>query len=62
VGYQSGSHYATIQALETCLKPDDIKLKSTRKPINRGFDGRIFDCFAGLINCADTRASERMTR
>ena len=26
VGYQSGSHYATIQALEQFLKPDDIKL------------------------------------
>src|SRR5213595_3452763 len=26
VGYQSGSHYATIQALEQYLKPDDIKL------------------------------------
>src|SRR5437667_5671337 len=26
VGYQSGSHYATIQALEQYLKPDEIKL------------------------------------
>src|SRR5438093_6739211 len=26
VGYQSGSHYATIQALEQYLKPDQIKL------------------------------------
>jgi len=26
VGYQSGSHYATIQALEQYLKPEDIKL------------------------------------
>ena len=26
VGYQSGSHYSTIQALEQYLKPDDIKL------------------------------------
>jgi ABC-type nitrate/sulfonate/bicarbonate transport system substrate-binding protein len=27
VGYRSGSHYTTIQALEAFLKPDDIKLK-----------------------------------
>ena len=26
VGYQSGSHYSTIQALEPYLKPDEIKL------------------------------------
>ncbi|HEY5380281.1 MAG TPA: hypothetical protein VIJ78_12200 [Pseudolabrys sp.] len=26
VGFQSGSHYATVQALEVYLKPDDIKL------------------------------------
>ncbi len=26
VGYQSGSHYATVQALEAYLKPDEIKL------------------------------------
>ncbi len=26
VGYQSGSHYATIQALEAILKPEDIRL------------------------------------
>ncbi|MCL4800594.1 MAG: hypothetical protein KJ025_13465 [Burkholderiales bacterium] len=26
VGYQSGSHYATIQALEQYMKPEDIKL------------------------------------
>jgi ABC-type nitrate/sulfonate/bicarbonate transport system substrate-binding protein len=26
IGYQSGSHYATIQALEQYLKPEDIKL------------------------------------
>ena len=27
VGYRSGSHYTTIQALEAFLKPEDIKLK-----------------------------------
>ena len=26
VGYQSGSHYATVQALESYLKPEEIKL------------------------------------
>ena len=26
VGYQSGSHYATIQALEQYLRPEEIKL------------------------------------
>lgn len=26
VGYQSGSHYSTIQALEQWLKPEDINL------------------------------------
>jgi ABC-type nitrate/sulfonate/bicarbonate transport system substrate-binding protein len=26
VGYQSGSHYATVQALETYLKPEEINL------------------------------------
>lgn len=26
VGYQSGSHYSTIQALETCIPADQIKL------------------------------------
>ncbi len=26
VGYQSGSHYSTIQALEQCLKPEEINL------------------------------------
>jgi ABC-type nitrate/sulfonate/bicarbonate transport system substrate-binding protein len=27
VGYRSGSHYATVQALEAFLRPDDIRLK-----------------------------------
>jgi NitT/TauT family transport system substrate-binding protein len=35
VGYQSGSHYATIQALEAFLKPDDIKLKFVGTPWQR---------------------------
>jgi NitT/TauT family transport system substrate-binding protein len=32
VGYHSGSHFTTIQALEPFLKPDDIKLKFTGLP------------------------------
>jgi len=35
VGYQSGSHYTTIQALEPFLKPDDIKLKFVGLPWQR---------------------------
>ena len=35
VGYQSGSHYTTIQALEAFLKPDDIKLKFVGLPWQR---------------------------
>src|SRR5437764_1602574 len=42
VGYQSGSHYATIQALEQYLKPDDIKLSFT--------DGLLFRRMELLID------------
>jgi ABC-type nitrate/sulfonate/bicarbonate transport system substrate-binding protein len=35
VGYQSGSHYTTIQALEVFLKPEDIKLKFVGLPWQR---------------------------
>lgn len=35
VGYQSGSHYTTIQALEPFLKTDDIKLKFGGTPSDR---------------------------
>jgi NitT/TauT family transport system substrate-binding protein len=35
VGYQSGSHYATIQALEPFLKPEDIALKFVGTPWQR---------------------------
>jgi ABC-type nitrate/sulfonate/bicarbonate transport system substrate-binding protein len=35
VGYQSGSHYTTIQALETFVKPDEIKLKFVGTPWQR---------------------------
>jgi hypothetical protein len=35
VGYQSGSHYTTIQALEAFLKPDDIKIKFVGVPWER---------------------------
>ena len=35
VGYQSGSHYTTIQALEAFLKPEDIKLKFVGLPTGK---------------------------
>jgi NitT/TauT family transport system substrate-binding protein len=35
VGYQSGSHYTTIQALEPFMKPEDIKLKFVGTPWQR---------------------------
>jgi NitT/TauT family transport system substrate-binding protein len=35
VGYQSGSHYTTIQALEAFLKPEDIKIKFVGVPWER---------------------------
>ena len=35
VGYQSGSHYTTIQALEAFVKPDQIKLKFVGTPWQR---------------------------
>lgn len=35
VGYQSGSHYTTIQALESFLKPEEIKLKFVGTPWQR---------------------------
>ena len=42
VGYQSGSHYATIQALEQYLKPEDIKLSFA--------DGILFSRMEKLID------------
>src|SRR5271154_2741522 len=42
VGYQSGSHYATIQALEQCLPPDAIKLSFS--------DGLLFKRMELLID------------
>jgi len=42
VGYQSGSHYATIQALEQYLKPADIKLSFS--------DGLLFSRMELLID------------
>src|ERR1700728_87746 len=42
VGYQSGSHYATVQALEAYLKPDEIKLNYA--------DGMLFARMEKLID------------
>jgi ABC-type nitrate/sulfonate/bicarbonate transport system substrate-binding protein len=35
VGFQSGSHYSTIQALEAFVQPDEIKLKYVGRPWQR---------------------------
>ena len=42
VGYQSGSHYATVQALETYLKPEQINLNYA--------DGMLFARMEKLID------------
>src|SRR5579862_5380341 len=42
VGYQSGSHYATVQGLEPYLKPDQIKLNFA--------DGMLFKRMEQLID------------
>ena len=44
VGYRSGSHYTTIQALEPFLKGDEIKLKFGGMPwarVDAGLDGDV---------------------
>jgi len=49
VGYQSGSHYSTIQALEQYLKPEQIKLSFS--------DGLLFKRMELLIDRKVTAAS-----
>jgi hypothetical protein len=49
VGYQSGSHYSTIQALEQYLKPEQIKLSFS--------DGLLFKRMELLIDRAVPAAS-----
>lgn len=49
VGYQSGSHYSTIQALEPFLKPEEIKLSFA--------DGLIFRRLELLIDGEASAAS-----
>ena len=48
VGYHSGSHYATIQALETYLGPDQIKLRFGGLP-----DERVDAMIAREVRAAD---------
>jgi ABC-type nitrate/sulfonate/bicarbonate transport system substrate-binding protein len=48
VGYHSGSHYATIQALETFLAPDQIKLRFGGLP-----DERVDAMIAREVQAAD---------
>ncbi len=47
VGFQSGSHYTTIQALETALAPDEIKLNFAGS-----FDTRLARLAAGETKAA----------
>lgn len=47
VGYQSGSHYTTIQALETRLAPDEINLRFGGSP-----DQRLSRLIAGEAQAA----------
>jgi hypothetical protein len=49
VGYQSGSHYATIQGLEEYLTPEEIKLSFN--------DGLLFSRMEMLIDCKLPAAS-----
>ena len=49
VGYQSGSHYATVQALEAYLKPDEIKLNLRRRHAVRRME-KLFDGTAPAVN------------
>jgi hypothetical protein len=48
VGYHSGSHYATIQALEKYLRPDEIKLRFGGLP-----DERVDAMIAREVPAAD---------
>lgn len=50
MGYQSGSHYSTIQALEQYLKPDEIRLSFA--------DGLLFKRMELLINRQIPAASD----
>ena len=48
VGYHSGSHYATIQALETYLSPEEIKLRFGGLP-----DERVDAAISGEAKAVD---------
>jgi hypothetical protein len=48
VGYHSGSHYATIQSLETYLSPDEIKLRFGGLP-----DERVDAAISGEAKAVD---------
>jgi hypothetical protein len=49
VGYQSGSHYSTLEALDHFLKPDQIKLSFTDGLLFRRME-RLFDREVAAVN------------
>jgi ABC-type nitrate/sulfonate/bicarbonate transport system substrate-binding protein len=49
VGYQSGSHYATVQALEQFLKPEEIKLVYSDGMLFARME-KLFDGSAPAVN------------
>jgi len=49
VGYQSGSHYATVQALEACLPAEDIKLNYADGMLFGRME-KLFDGTAPAVN------------
>lgn len=67
VGYQSGSHYSTIQALEQFMKPEEITLDFASgllyKRMERLIDGEIPACslFSGAYYLAEQLGFRKIT-
>ena len=65
VGYQSGSHYSTVQALEQYLKPEQMNLVYSDGMLfarmEKLFDGKApaVHLFGGLITSPSSSASGR---
>ena len=49
VGYQSGSHYATVQSLEQYLKPDQINLRYETGMLFKRME-HLFECSAPAVH------------
>ena len=60
VGYHSGSHFATIQALEPFLQPDDVKLKFVGRPWERVDAGVSNEVAATSVWGITYQASEQL--